>query len=150
MAHRERSAPLLFFLAGTTPPRVTSGAPLHGAPLVSLAYQWRTGSGVRHCYYFGLWPPLPGLPVAHQNYSAPLVTYLVVAHHILVRHCYIAVAHQSHSAPLVGILGIAIFLVVPSGLVMNLNKCYLVPALSMNIISGSCLLRDGYPFKSRE
>src|SRR6266566_1422197 len=35
-----------------------------------------------------------------------------------------------------------------SGLVMNLNKCYLVPALSMNIISGSCLLRDGYSFKS--
>ena len=37
---------------------------------------------------------------------------------------------------------------LPSGLVMNLNKCYLVPALSMNIISGSCLLRDGYSFKS--
>ena len=31
---------------------------------------------------------------------------------------------------------------LPSGLVMNLNHCYLVPALSMNIISGSCLLRD--------
>ena len=25
---------------------------------------------------------------------------------------------------------------LPSGLVMNLNKCYLVPALRMNIISG--------------
>src|SRR6187399_3119602 len=37
---------------------------------------------------------------------------------------------------------------LPSGLVMNLNNCYLVPALSMNIISGSCLLRDGYSFKS--
>ena len=37
---------------------------------------------------------------------------------------------------------------VPSGLVMNLNNCYLVPALSMNIISGSCLLRDGYSFKT--
>ena len=37
---------------------------------------------------------------------------------------------------------------LPSGLVMNLNHCYLVPALSMNIISGSCLLRDGYSFKS--
>ena len=36
---------------------------------------------------------------------------------------------------------------LPSGLVMNLNHCYLVPALSMNIISGSCLLRDGYSFK---
>ena len=37
---------------------------------------------------------------------------------------------------------------LPSGLVLNLNNCYLVPALSMNIISGSCLLRDGYSFKS--
>ena len=39
---------------------------------------------------------------------------------------------------------------LPSGLVLNLNNCYLVPALSMNIISGSCLLRDGYSFKSEE
>ena len=31
---------------------------------------------------------------------------------------------------------------------MNLNYCYLVSALSMNIISGFCLLRDGYFFKS--
>ena len=37
---------------------------------------------------------------------------------------------------------------LPSGLVMNLNNCYLVPALSMNIISGSCLMRAGYSFKS--
>jgi hypothetical protein len=37
---------------------------------------------------------------------------------------------------------------LPAGLVMNLNNCYLVPALSMNIISGSCLLQDGYSFKS--
>ena len=29
---------------------------------------------------------------------------------------------------------------LPSGLVLDLNNCYLVPALSMNIISGSCLL----------
>jgi len=29
---------------------------------------------------------------------------------------------------------------LPSGLVLNLNNCYLVPALSMNIIYGSCLL----------
>ena len=27
------------------------------------------------------------------------------------------------------------------------NNCYLEPALSMNIISGSCLLRDEYSFK---
>ena len=37
---------------------------------------------------------------------------------------------------------------LPSGLVLDLNKFYLVPALSMNIISGSCLVRDGYSFKS--
>ena len=36
---------------------------------------------------------------------------------------------------------------LPSGLVLDLNNCYLVPA-SMNIISGSCLMRDGYSFKS--
>jgi hypothetical protein len=39
-------------------------------------------------------------------------------------------------------------LVLPSGLVLNLNKCYYMPALSMNIISGSCLLQDGYSLKS--
>ena len=37
---------------------------------------------------------------------------------------------------------------LPSGLVINLNKCYLVPALSMNIMSGSCLMQDGYSFAS--
>ena len=37
---------------------------------------------------------------------------------------------------------------LPSGLVLDLNCCYLVPTLSMNIISGSCLVRDGYSFKS--
>ena len=37
---------------------------------------------------------------------------------------------------------------LPTGLVLNLNNCYLVPALSMNIVSGSCLIRDGYSFKS--
>ena len=37
---------------------------------------------------------------------------------------------------------------LPAGLVLNLNNCYLVPALSMNIVSGSCLMRDGYSFKS--
>ena len=38
---------------------------------------------------------------------------------------------------------------LPSGLILDLNNCYLVPALSMNIISGSCLMRDGYSFKSK-
>ncbi len=37
---------------------------------------------------------------------------------------------------------------LPSRLVLDLNNCYLVPASSMNIISGSCLMRDGYSFKS--
>src|SRR3954471_13449603 len=35
-----------------------------------------------------------------------------------------------------------------SGLVINLNNSYLVPALSMNIVSRSCLMRSGYSFKS--
>ena len=34
------------------------------------------------------------------------------------------------------------------GLVLDLNNCYLVPALSMNIISRSCLMQDSYSFKS--
>ena len=29
---------------------------------------------------------------------------------------------------------------LPSGLVLDLDNCYLVPAVSMNIISGSCLM----------
>ena len=37
---------------------------------------------------------------------------------------------------------------LPSELVLDLNNCYLVPALSMNIIYGSCLMRGGYSFKS--
>ena len=38
---------------------------------------------------------------------------------------------------------------LPSGLVLVLNNCYLVPALSMNIIYRSCLMQDGYSFKSK-
>src|SRR3954465_6972230 len=37
---------------------------------------------------------------------------------------------------------------LPSGLVLILNKCYYVPALSVNIFSGSFLKRDHYSFKS--
>ena len=37
---------------------------------------------------------------------------------------------------------------LPLRLVLDLNNCYLVPALSINIISGSCLMRDGYSLKS--
>src|SRR3954463_15894209 len=37
---------------------------------------------------------------------------------------------------------------LPSGLVLVPNKCYYVPALSMNIVGGSCLKRDHYSFKS--
>ena len=38
---------------------------------------------------------------------------------------------------------------LPSRLVLDLNNCYLVPVLSMNIISGNCLMRDNYSFKSK-
>src|ERR1043165_1094158 len=37
---------------------------------------------------------------------------------------------------------------LPSGLVLVLNNCYYVPALSVNIVSGSCLKRDRYSFRS--
>src|SRR4051812_37266083 len=37
---------------------------------------------------------------------------------------------------------------LPSGLVLVLNKCYYVPSLSVNIVSGSCLNKDHYSFKS--
>src|SRR5207237_1304753 len=40
-------------------------------------------------------------------------------------------------------------LCLPSGFTLELNNCYFVPALCKNVISGSCLLRDGYSFKSR-
>ena len=33
--------------------------------------------------------------------------------------------------------------------VLDLNNCYLVPALSMNIIFGSCLMRDGIHLNRR-
>jgi hypothetical protein len=36
---------------------------------------------------------------------------------------------------------------LPSGLILVLNKCYYVPALSMNIVSGSRLSRDRYYFE---
>jgi hypothetical protein len=35
-----------------------------------------------------------------------------------------------------------------SGFILELSNCYYVLALSKNIISGSCLLQDGYSFKS--
>jgi hypothetical protein len=37
---------------------------------------------------------------------------------------------------------------LPSGMILVLNKCYYVPALSMNIVSGSWLSRDEYHFES--
>jgi hypothetical protein len=33
---------------------------------------------------------------------------------------------------------------LPSGFLMELNNCYYVPVLSQNIISGSCLMSQGY------
>ena len=37
---------------------------------------------------------------------------------------------------------------LPSGFVLDVNNYYFVPALSMNIIFGSCVMRDRYSFKS--
>ena len=37
---------------------------------------------------------------------------------------------------------------LPLGFTVELDNCYFVPAICMNIISGSCLILDGYSFKS--
>jgi hypothetical protein len=37
---------------------------------------------------------------------------------------------------------------LPSGLILFLNKCYIVPTLSMNIVSGFRVVRHEYFFKS--
>src|SRR3954469_25319392 len=38
--------------------------------------------------------------------------------------------------------------ILPSGFTIELDNCYFVPVICKNIISGSCLIRDGYSFKS--
>jgi hypothetical protein len=35
---------------------------------------------------------------------------------------------------------------IPSGFIMELNNCYYVSSLSWNILSPSCLMKDGYSF----
>ena len=37
---------------------------------------------------------------------------------------------------------------LPSGFVLELSNCYFVPSLSRNILSPSCLMKDGYSFAS--
>ena len=37
---------------------------------------------------------------------------------------------------------------LPSGFILELNNCYLVPSMSRNIMSPSCLMKDGYSFVS--
>ena len=37
---------------------------------------------------------------------------------------------------------------LPSGLVLELNNCYCIPALCKNVISASCLQAEGYGFRS--
>jgi len=37
---------------------------------------------------------------------------------------------------------------LPSGFILELNNCYFVPSLSRNIVSPSCLMKDGYSFAS--
>ena len=39
---------------------------------------------------------------------------------------------------------------LPSGFIMELNNCYFVPSLSRNIVSPSCLMKDGYSFASKD
>jgi hypothetical protein len=37
---------------------------------------------------------------------------------------------------------------LPSGFILELNNCYLVPSMIRNIMSPSCLIKDGYSFAS--
>ena len=37
---------------------------------------------------------------------------------------------------------------LPSGFVLELSNCYFIPSLSRNILSPSCLMKDGYSFAS--
>ena len=37
-----------------------------------------------------------------------------------------------------------------SGFIFELNNCYFVPSLSRNIVSPSCLMKDGYSFASKD
>jgi hypothetical protein len=39
---------------------------------------------------------------------------------------------------------------LPLGFIMELNNCYFVPSLSQNIVSPSCLMKDGYSFASED
>jgi hypothetical protein len=39
---------------------------------------------------------------------------------------------------------------LPSRFIMELNNCYFVPSLSRNIVSPSCLMKDGYSFASED
>ena len=49
----------------------------------------------------------------------------------------------------VAVLAVGVMLLrLPLGFALELNNFYFVPTLCKNIISGSCLLRDGYSFKS--
>jgi hypothetical protein len=37
---------------------------------------------------------------------------------------------------------------LPPGFILEMNNCYFVPSLSRNILSPSCLMKDGYSFVS--
>jgi hypothetical protein len=37
-----------------------------------------------------------------------------------------------------------------SGFILELNNCYYVPSISLNIVSPSCLMKDGYSFASKD
>jgi len=39
---------------------------------------------------------------------------------------------------------------LPSGFILELNNCYFFPSLSRNIVSPSCLMKDGYSFASKD
>jgi hypothetical protein len=54
----------------------------------------------------------------------------------------------SNNARVVALTVGAMQLHLPSGFIMELNNCYFVPSLSRDILSPSCLMKDGYSFAS--
>jgi hypothetical protein len=48
------------------------------------------------------------------------------------------------AAQTIGVMSLSL----PSGFILELNNCYFVPKLCKNIIFGSCLISDGYSYKS--
>jgi len=57
--------------------------------------------------------------------------------------------HMSNNARVAALNVGKMQLHLPSGFILELNNCYFVPSLHQNIVSPSCLMKDGYSFASK-